>query len=64
MRIPSFDAAGNLPERRHPASVEDVHNVLVDGFPSSRARSVIFDYWSHHREALLELVKVHRQLAG
>ncbi|CAN5800700.1 hypothetical protein BH20ACT7_BH20ACT7_20560 [soil metagenome] len=63
--IPSFDAAGNLPEGRHPASVQDVRKVLVDGFASSRTRSAIFDYWSHHREALLELVEVHRQwLAG
>jgi len=57
--IPSFDAAGNLPEGRHPASVQDVRKVLVDGFASSRTRSAIFDYWSHHREALLELVEVH-----
>ncbi|CAN5686515.1 hypothetical protein BH24ACT14_BH24ACT14_13230 [soil metagenome] len=63
--IPSFDTAGNLPEGRHPASVDEVRKVLVDGFPSSRTRSAIFEYWAHHREALLELVEVHRQwLAG
>jgi len=42
--IPSFDTAGNLPEGRHPASVDDVRKVLVDGFPSSRTRSAIFEY--------------------
>ena len=65
MSIPAFDASGNLPDGFHRASVDDVRKALVLGFPGSRTRSAIFEYWQLHREALVELADVHHQwLAG
>src|SRR5690606_13179134 len=62
--IPDFDQRGNLPPGRHRASAAEIRDSLVDAFPTSRTRSGIFAYWSHHRDALSELVPVHFQWIG
>ncbi len=62
--IPEFDDSGNLPPGRHQATADDIRAALVDAFPTSRTRSGIFAYWTHHREALAELVPVHFQWLG
>ena len=65
MGLPDFDEHGNLPPGYHRASVEDVHERLVEPFGASPSRQAIFDYWVHHRRALMELAAVPAQwLAG
>ena len=65
MAIPEFDRNGNLPPGRHRATETQVRRSLVEAFPTSTTRSAIFDYWSHHRQALADVVALHGQwLAG
>lgn len=65
MPIPEFDQHGNLPEGRHPASVEEIERRLVIDFEGSRTRRAIFSWWREHAEALASLVAIEAQwLAG
>lgn len=64
MTIPEFDEAGNLPEGPHDAALDEVRERLVDGFAGSLTRRVIFEWWSHHRAALMEIVEVGEQWLG
>lgn len=62
--VPDFNDNGNLPAGRHSASIEEVHAALVAPFPLSRTRSGIFEWWRHHREALLEHAQLRAQWLG
>lgn len=61
MAIPVFDASGNLPEGVHHATVAEVRERLVEPFGGSLTRRMIFEWWRHHRRALLDLVEVPEQ---
>ena len=62
MAIPPFDDDGNLPPGVHAAEEDEVDAALVIAFPRSRTRRLIYDYWRLHRDALVDLVEVERQL--
>jgi hypothetical protein len=59
--IPFASDANYLPPGVHPASVEEVHDVLVAGFPESKTRQEIFDQWQGLTEEIRQLVKIESQ---
>lgn len=50
-----------LPPGRHPASIEDVKSLLVDGFPSSERRRPLFERWVAVREAIRRVTTVEAE---
>lgn len=64
MTIPAFDDAGNLPEGPHDATPDEIREHFVDAVAGSLTRRMIFEWWSHHRAALLEIVQVGEQWLG
>jgi hypothetical protein len=41
--------------------VDDVESTFVAPFPESLTRAAIFEYWTYHRAALVELITVEKQ---
>ena len=62
--IPDFNATGNLPPGRHSASLDELRSALVAPFEGSATRSGIFEWWRHHRDALLDLIEIQSQWLG
>jgi hypothetical protein len=64
MAIPAFDDNGNLPEGPHDATPEEIRETLVDAFDGSLTRRMIFEWWRHHRAAVLEVIGISEQWLG
>jgi hypothetical protein len=53
--------SGSLPPGRHRATVEEIKRTLVDAFPGSQSRAVIFEQWSMLLAAIERIVSVEAQ---
>lgn len=50
-----------LPPGRHVATVEEIEQVFVDGFPGSTTRAVIFRQWRILCEAVERIIPIEQQ---
>lgn len=66
MAVPDFNDDGYLDAGTHRATPDEVKAALVsaDRFAGSSSRTVIFEGWTKHREALRYLVVCERQWLG
>lgn len=61
MPIPGLGPAGLLPVGKHVATEDELWSAFVDGFPGSRSRPAIFEWWISHREVLNRIAPVTEQ---